>query len=133
VTLEDYLARLRGQAAHVADGYRRVGDTHHIEPEVTQICAQFATETESYGTPADDALEPGPHPQADLLGDLEELYAWASRMELRWTLAGQAAQALRDPAFSQTTTTAQQAFSGQVAWLRTRLKQAAAQSLPFGP
>jgi len=53
----------------------------------------------------------------------------ASECDIAWTLVGQAAQGLRDEALAATVATCERDTGRQVAWLRTRMKQAAPQAL----
>jgi hypothetical protein len=64
-----------------------------------------------------------------LLLDLNDLYLMACECELEWTLAGQAARGARDRELAALTGRCQSETGIQVAWLRTRMKQAAPQAL----
>jgi len=136
VNLDRYLDRLRLRERHLADAYRRVAAAHADEPDIAQLCHRFAGQCEELarGLPGDvGPASPPPPADGDLLDDLELLLVLAGRTEIGWTLAGQAARANRDSGLSDTADANQAAAAAQVAWLRTRLKQAAAQALTVTP
>ena len=64
-----------------------------------------------------------------LLRDLHDLWLLATEARICWTLLGQAAQALRDKDLIETCMQNQQQSTRQIAWLKTRSKQAAPQTL----
>ena len=61
-----------------------------------------------------------------MLRDLHDLYLMATECEITWTLAAQGA---RDADLLATAERCQGEISGQLSWLRTRMKQAAPQAL----
>ena len=67
-----------------------------------------------------------------LLRDLHDLWLLATEAQICWTLLGQAAQALRDDEFILACRENQATTTRQVAWLETRSKQAAPQTLIAG-
>jgi len=66
-----------------------------------------------------------------LLRDLQDLYLMAAECDLCWTLVGQAAQGARDEELLQVVQTCESETALQLAWLKTRMKQAAPQALVF--
>jgi hypothetical protein len=67
-----------------------------------------------------------------LLDDLADLYLDIAAAELLWTQAGQAAQALRDADLLDTVTQCNEQTATQLRWVRTRVKEIAAQTLVVG-
>jgi hypothetical protein len=64
-----------------------------------------------------------------LLRDLHDLWLLATEARICWTLLLQAAQALRDKDLIETCMQNRQESDRQIAWLETRSKQAAPQTL----
>ena len=64
-----------------------------------------------------------------LLRDLHDLYVMAAACDMAWTVVGQAAKGLRDDDLVTLVTAAEEDTAIQLKWLRTRMKQAAPQSL----
>jgi hypothetical protein len=139
MNLDQYLTRLQHRERRLADTYRQTAAAHPGEPDIAQLCARFARDCDQHvgGLPrAADGTEPALPVRTsygDLLDDLEYLLLLAGQIEMGWTLAGQAAQANRDRDLRAITDAGQRATARQIAWLRTRLKQAAAQALTVTP
>lgn len=143
-----YLGMLHRAEQELAASFRTVADGHGDEPDVHSICTVLAGQCDEhvaamqpivdrYGSESDDeperlhavALpEPRTGPLA-LLRDLQDVHLLASFVDMTWTLVGQAAAALRDEALQQTITRCEGQTATQVAWLTTRMKQAAPQAL----
>ena len=64
-----------------------------------------------------------------LLRDLHDLYLMATECDIVWTLIGQAAQGARDRELLNVVSSCEGETSAQVAWLKSRMKQAAPQVL----
>ena len=64
-----------------------------------------------------------------LLRDLHDLYLMAAECDIAWTLVGQAAQGPATTTCSRSCTSCEEETATQLAWLRTRMKQAAPQAL----
>jgi hypothetical protein len=64
-----------------------------------------------------------------LLRDLQDLYLIADLVDITWTMVKQAAQGLRDAELLDVVGWCDGETSTQLAWLRTRMKQAAPQAL----
>jgi hypothetical protein len=67
-----------------------------------------------------------------LLHDLRDTYLLAQRVTIDWTILLQAAKAARDAALIAVVTSGLEEAEGTAAWLRTRIKQTAPQTLVAG-
>ena len=67
-----------------------------------------------------------------LLRDLRELFLRTEECSITWVMAGQAAQAARDPELLEVVTECHTETEIQVKWLTTRIKVAAPQALVVG-
>ncbi len=143
-----YLGMLQQAERELAASFRTVADGHGDEPDVHSICTVLAKQCDEhveaiqplvdrYGSQPDDeperlhaaALpEPRTGPLA-LLRDLQDVHLLASFVDMTWTLVGQAAAALRDEELQELITAREAETAVQVAWLTTRMKQAAPQAL----
>lgn len=125
----------------VADGHAAEADLHHLGHQLGERAdgrvARLAPLTERYGERYDDeperleaeglgSLRAGP---VGLLRDLQDLYLLASFVAITWDLVGQAAQATRDREALDAVAHAQPEVRNQIAFLRTRMEQAAPQAL----
>lgn len=125
----------------VADGHAAEADVHHLGHTLAQQCdehiARLAPLVARYGERRDDeperlraqglaGLRSGP---VGLLRDLQDLYLLASFVAITWDLVGQAGRAVRDADLLDTVDACRDQSSTQVAFLRTRLEQAAPQAL----
>jgi hypothetical protein len=146
--LAHYLGLLSRAQTELARAFREVGDAHRDEPDVFQTCERLASQCEKtgqelqpfaerYGQEADDeperlhsALFDGTRsgPLA-LLRDLHDLYLMACESAISWTVIRQASQGARDPALLELATRGESMTDGHVAWITTRMKQAAPQAL----
>ncbi len=124
---------------------------HHAgEPEVSAACQLLAQWSEQHVAALgeleprfeqgeDDIMVPPPAApplQSGSYGLLLGLHsAWllAQDVHLRWTVLGGAARALRDVALEQACAALGAESDRQVAWLRTRLVEAAPQALIAAP
>jgi hypothetical protein len=68
-----------------------------------------------------------------LLRDLHDLYLMASECHICWTLVGQGAQGARDEGLVEVVEALEAETAIHVAWLITRMKQAAPQALVVAP
>jgi hypothetical protein len=140
-----YLGLLHTAEDTLADSFIQVSEGHQADADVYHICRQLAGQCGQHV----EALEPivsryGERRQSEperlhaeglsetragpvgLLRDLQDLYLLASLVDITWTMIGQAA---RDADLLDVATACQQQTSTQIAWLRTRMKQAAPQAL----
>lgn len=143
-----YVGLLHAAEQTLADAFRTVGDGHAAEPDVHFLChtladqcqahvAALAPVVERYGEQRDDEPErleaqgltgtrSGP---VGLLRDLQDVHMLAGFVDITWALLGQAASALRDQELLGVISGCEGETTTQLAWLRTRMKQAAPQAL----
>jgi hypothetical protein len=67
-----------------------------------------------------------------LLHDLRRLYLMAQECEIDWVMVSQSAKAARDKQLLEVVSECQEQTSVQVKWLKTRIKEAAPQTLTVG-
>jgi len=138
---------------------RKVGDRHHVDHDVRDMCATLADRTQRridvldehldrYGRDSDsidwegwDHLVAGvrrtiskasgrlPQAGALLVDDLRSLYLTAEEVLLDWILLRQGAMAVRDRALLEAVKTQTAEVDRVVRWTKTRLKVAAPQVL----
>jgi hypothetical protein len=143
-----YLGMLHGAEGVLADSFRTVANGHADEPDVFQTCIALAKQcdahvqalrgiVERYGEQKDDEPErlhatelsetrSGP---LGLLRDLQDLVLIASLVDTTYTVIKQAASALRDEDLLGFITRCHGQTETQLAWIGTRMKQAAPQAL----
>lgn len=148
--LSSYLGLLHKAEQTMAESYRQVAEGHGQEPDVYFLCMTLAKQCDAhmhalapvvdrYGEDDDQASEPenihaeglgetrsGP---IGLLRDLQDLYILANFVDCTWTMVKQAAQALRDEELLGVVAKCDKETAVQIAWLKTRMKQAAPQAL----
>ncbi|WP_217914538.1 PA2169 family four-helix-bundle protein [Miltoncostaea marina] len=147
--LADYLGLLHRSEGELADAFRTVARGHAEEPDVFHICERLAAQcdrhaaalrpfAERYGEEQEDEPE---RLHSDLFGDgvrsgglgllrdLHDLYLMASECDISWTMIGQGAQGARDTELLAVVDACEHETATQLAWLRTRMKQAAPQAL----
>jgi hypothetical protein len=143
-----YLGLLHAAEDNLARAFREIGRGHADEPDVQHLCDLLAGQCERhaellrpfvdrYGEEAQDEPErlhseifQGPRRGGlGLLRDLQDLYLMAAECDITWTMVGQAAQGLRDDELSGVVQACEGETTVQLAWLRTRMKQAAPQAL----
>ena len=146
--LASYLGLLHLAELKLARAYLAVAEAHGDEPDVETLCRRFADQctahadalapfAERYG---EDQPEEPERLHSELFGgtrggglgllrDLHDLYLMATECEVTGTLVAQAAQGARDPGLLEAAERGQEEVSGQLSWLRTRMKQAAPQAL----
>ena len=144
-----YLGLLHRAEGTLAASYRQVADGHGQEPDVFFLCQSLAAQCDKH----EQALKPiveryGETDQEDeperlhadglnstrtgpvgLLRDLQDLYLLASLADITWTAVKQAAQGLRDAELLDVVDKCESETKTQLAWLSTRMKQAAPQAL----
>ena len=143
-----YLQMVKSTEKELEEAFKTVADHHQQEPDLEEICtilsswsAAKAASTDrfihKYGQERDrepqrlySDLFQGPRRGGlALLRDLHDLWLMTTEAQIAWTLLGQAAQALRDKDFVQTCEDNKMQTHRQIAWLETRSKQAAPQTL----
>ncbi|MCU1369518.1 MAG: hypothetical protein JWO77_712 [Ilumatobacteraceae bacterium] len=148
MNLAHYLGLLHHAESNLAEAFAQVADAHEDEPDVALDCRRMAQQCQAhmeelspfvdrYGEDADDEpdrlhsdLFQGTRTGAlALLRDLHDLYLMTSESDLTWTLIGQAAQGARDRDLLAVVQRCETDTATQLAWLKTRSKQAAPQAL----
>lgn len=150
--LTTYLDLLQTGEQTLADSYRQVAKGHAAEADVQYTCLQFAANCDAHVEALstvqpryDGRREAEPdrlHPAGltatrtgpvGLLRDLQDLYQLATLIECTWTMVGQAAHGARDRELIDVATRAESETTAQLAWLRTRMRAAAPQTLLVAP
>ena len=143
-----YLGMLRRSEAVLAESFREIARGHGDEPDVLQTCRALATQCDAheqdlapvvdrYGERPDDepdrlhaeALATTRSGPLGLLRDLQELHLLATFVAETQTLVRQAAAALRDEELLDVLARTAAQTETQIAWIGTRMKQAAPQAL----
>lgn len=144
-----YLGLLHHSESTLADSYRQVADGHGDEPDVYFLCRSLADQCEKHEQALTPVLERYGEVEEDdeperlraeglsttrsgavgLLRDLQDLYLLASLVDITWTAVKQAAQGLRDAELLDVVKRCESETKTQLAWLATRMKQAAPQAL----
>jgi hypothetical protein len=150
--LPTYLTLLSTAELALATSYRRVADGHAEEADVRYTCAHFdrhctqhaqtlvpilqryqdrrQAEPDRLSPLAMSAARSGP---IGLLRDLQDLYQSAHLVDITWVLVGQAAAGSRDRVLLDAVATCSPEITAQLAWLRSRMKAAAPQTLLVAP
>ena len=146
--LAHYLGLLHRAQSNLADAFRQVADAHHEEPDVHHLCQQQAKRCDVHA----ERLLPFAQRYAEqeqdepdrlhselfrgtrtggigLLRDLQDLYLMAAECDICWTVVGQGAYGARDNDLLEVVHTCEGETALQLAWLRSRMKQAAPQAL----
>jgi hypothetical protein len=143
-----YLGMLHRAEQVLAESLRTLGDGHADEPDVYEATLLLAKQAEShverlkpsvdrYGEQPDDEPErlhavALPEPRTGPLGllrDLQDLHLLAQMVDTTYTLVKQAAAALRDEELLAVIRDCEGRTAIQIAWIGTRMKQAAPQAL----
>ncbi|GIL25838.1 hypothetical protein [Actinocatenispora comari] len=143
-----YLILLAAAEQTLADSYVTVSQGHADEADVHYTCADFARQATAHvealapvtarytdrREPEPERLRPdgltttrgGP---VGLLRDLQDLYQLVSLVDITWALVGQAAAGARDRELIDTVAGCHGQTTAQHAWLRSRMRAAAPQTL----
>jgi hypothetical protein len=146
--LANYLGLLHQSELDLAEGFRKVAAGHAAEVDVYHICNTLAKQCDAhaeqlgpfvdrYGEQRDEEPERIYHDLFDetrsdsfgLLRDLQDLYVMTNSCDITWTMVGQAAQGAGDVELYETVNSLEGETSTQIKWLKTRMKQAAPQTL----
>ncbi|HEY0486800.1 MAG TPA: hypothetical protein VGD72_11180 [Mycobacteriales bacterium] len=146
--LATYLGLLHEAERSLASSYRQVGHGHAAEADIAHTTtlvagqcdahvAALAPVVERYGAHREteperlhaDALADTRSGGVGLLRDLHDLYMLCAFVDVTWTMVGQAAQGLRDRELLDVVSRCESETATQLAWLTTRMKQAAPQAL----
>jgi hypothetical protein len=125
----------------VADGHAHVPDVHHLCLTLAGMCDEhrrrLAPVVERYGEQdveeperlRGDALPRARPGEVGLLRDLQDLHLLATLVKSTWLVIVQGAHGLRDQELLEIASTGQAETDRQLAWLTTRIKEAAPQAL----
>jgi hypothetical protein len=146
--LANYLGIMQDAETALAGGFRKVADGHAADADVYRTCHTLAKQCDAHaaalkpfvdrygeqnsGEPDrlyHDFLEETRSGGFGLLRDLQDLYMVANFCDITWTMIGQAAQGARDTELLEVVNTCEVQTSTQIKWLKTRMKQAAPQTL----
>ena len=146
--LGHYISLLHHSQQRLIDGYRAVAAAHADEPDVRITCQNFAEQTERHEAQLApihvryaehtenepehllNTLFNGPRTgPLGLLRDLHDLYLATSECDISWTLITQGARGARDTELIEIASQCDGQVAVQLAWLRSRMKQAAPQAL----
>ena len=146
--LAHYLAMLERAERNLGGAFREVGEGHaeevdvfHLTRQLAQQCADHAEALERFReryreqAPAEpdrlhtDIFGGVRQGSLGLLRDLHDLYLMATECDILWTLVAQGAQGARDEDLLAAVGRCEEQTATQLAWLRTRMKQAAPQAL----
>ena len=149
--LSTYLGLVDTGEQTLAHSFRQVAAGHAQESDVLVLCERFAREcdhhrdllrpvVERYGEDREEeperlhaeGLDGTRSGGVGLLRDLHDLYLLVSYLDISWTVVGQAAQAVRDRDLLEVVGFCEKETSAHLAWLRTRMKEAAPQALVVG-
>ena len=146
--LATYLGLLENGERTLADSYRQVADGHADEADIHHTCHNLAKQcdqhvellgplVERYGEDRDnepkrlhaEGLSKTRTGGLGLLRDLHDLYMLASYLDIAWTMVGQAGQGARNQEVIDVVAQCDGQITTQLAFLKTRMKQAAPQAL----
>ncbi len=146
--LANYLGYLHQSETDLAEGFRKVGEGHPQEVDVYHLTHTLAKQcdahaeklkpfVDSYGEEEPEKPEQLYHEFFDqtrsgslgLLREMHDLYLMAAACDLAWTMIGQAAQGARDRELLEVVNSCEMETYNQMKWIRTRMKQAAPQTL----
>lgn len=146
--LANYLGMMHQSEDELAEGFRKIGRAHADEADVYYTCNTLAKQCEAhteqlkpfvdrYGEEKEEEAERLFHDFFDetregsfgLLRDLQDLYMMANFCDITWTMLGQAAQGAGDRELLEVVSSCEGQTSTQIKWLKTRMKQAAPQTL----
>jgi ferredoxin-nitrate reductase len=146
--IADYIGLLQESERRLVKGFRQVADSHREEPDLGSLCHVFASWSEQaaaaldpfvqrYGERKEGEPEKLDHallvkrsPSAfNMLRDLHDLWLMVSESMISIDVLEQAARAKHDREFEKTIKSVRSINKRQRKWLRTRLRQAAPQTL----
>lgn len=146
--LANYIGLLHSSENNLADAFREVGEGHAIEPDVHRICRLLAGQCDDHVRRlgpfikrfGEQAVDEPERLHSDLfqgtrsgglglLRDLHDLYLMVNESDITWTMLGQAAQGIGDKELLEVVNSCETETAQQLAWLKTRMKQAAPQAL----
>ncbi|SNS50179.1 Molybdopterin oxidoreductase Fe4S4 domain-containing protein [Noviherbaspirillum humi] len=144
----DYIGLLQESERRLVKGFEQARATHPDEPDIGPLCALFASWSQESAQALDPFVarygerregEPERLDQAllvqrsqggfDMLRDLHDLWLMVNESLISLDALEQAARSLHDKAFEEAITSIREKNSRQATWLRTRIRQAAPQTL----
>jgi hypothetical protein len=144
----NYLGLLQSSEEQLADAFLAVADHHQDEPDIGGICHLLASWSREHVQIIDPLIQRYGDQKSDeperlkqslfegtrngslaLLRDLHDLWLLANEVHLCWVVLSQAALALRDNEMDTACKTCDKETNRQLAFLLTRIKQSAPQSL----
>jgi hypothetical protein len=133
------LAHLGDLERSYAETLRHSAERHQAEHDVFHQCLTFAAAADKAATRLEEIRQrydgtsdwhvPLARDGNTLLEDLRSLYLMADAVAVTWTMALQAAKALRDSELNDVASTCHTDAETQAKWLLTRIKTGAAQAL----
>jgi hypothetical protein len=141
-----YLAFLQRSELALAESYRTISDGHADDPDVHYVTARFADQCAHHAQALAPSLadrDPAAEPERlhvqplpahrpgslGLLRDLQDLHQLAGLVESTWTIVVPAAHGARDASLIRIADECAPQTAQQLAWLRARMRAAAAQTL----
>lgn len=143
-----YLGLAHGSDVRLADAFTNVANHHMAEPDIYATCMLMAQWSRGHVETLKPLIEryheePATEPDRlqkvlfqgprsggiGLLRDLTDLWLAASEVHCSYECLVQAAKALRDQALLETCVSCEREAGRQLAWVRTRIDQAAPQAL----
>ena len=144
----NYLGLIHHSEQQLADAFNTIANHHSDEPDILQACQMLASWSAQHVEAIKPLCDRYSEEKSDeperltqtlfteprsgslaLLRDLHDLWLIANEVNLCWIVLDQAAKALRDQALEATCRHCSQETKRQLAWLLTRIKQAAPQTL----
>jgi formylmethanofuran dehydrogenase subunit D len=143
-----YLGLLADSEGEIADAFETIAEHHSDEPDIQQMCTLLAAWSRQHGSAIRSIMNrfgeearnedrrvrrtifQGPRRRGlALVRDLHDLYLLVVDAQLCWTVLLQSAHALHDKDLEVAAQQLGGETDGQLAWLKTRIKQAAPQAL----
>jgi hypothetical protein len=148
----NYLGLAHRSELNLAEAFRQVATAHRDEPDVAVLCQKLAAKCDAHALLLKPFVDQYGETQEDepdrlhsdlfqgtrtgslgLLRDLHDLYLMATEVDISWVVIGQAAQGLRDTDLLATVQACDEDTGIELKWLKTRMKQAAPQTLIAAP
>jgi hypothetical protein len=144
----NYLGLVHTSEQQLAKAFKQVAEHHGDEPDIYQTCMLLSSFSEEHVTALKPVVDRYSEEKSDeperlsqslfeeprsgslaLLRDLHDLWLMTNEVHLCWVVILQAAKALRDLELEQLCQQFDNQTHRQQAWLLTRIKQAAPQTL----
>ncbi|MGE5497587.1 MAG: hypothetical protein ACM3Q2_05945 [Syntrophothermus sp.] len=144
----NYIGLLHKSENDLRNAFQKVSDEHKDEPDIEEVCKELASWSEVHVNNMQSIIDRYKEHKEDepdnllktlfhgvrkgglgLLRDLHDLYLLASEVELTYTVILQASLALRDSELENLCKDSMKETTRQINWIKTRIKQAAPQTL----